>query len=259
MKKQHKKLSERIADKIEKEGDCVIWQGAMIGNSPVVSHRTEDGKYQNINIRNFRGTKMFDGATRTTRFSTTCGNPRCIAKEHIMLGGFTKEQKTYRSDAKKNDMEFNKRVFSLSVMNSAEKVAEELQVSASLVRKMLAHNTAMYPYFSVKIAEVVEVEDLKSHHIPRKEAINDLGLTPFAYNFVMDGCVVPVNDVELYLATLDQCEVRETHLVAKDENSNTATVLIASLIGANKSRGHYEKTCGEEGCVNPLHLKGVRE
>ena len=259
MERQHKKLSERIADKIEQDGDCLIWNGAMVGNCPIVAHRQADGMYRNINIRTFRGMKLYEGTKRTTRFSTSCGNPRCIAKDHIVVGGYEKEQKSYRADAKTNDMEFNKQVFALSVTKSAERVAEELQVSASLVRKILTYNTAMYPYFSVKIAEVVNVEDLLSLRVSRKDAIDDLGLTPFTYRFIMDGGMVPVNDAELYIATLDQCDVRETHLIAKDANSNTLTVLIASLIGANKCRDRYEQICDQEGCVNPLHFKGVKE
>ena len=259
MARVHKKLSERIADKIEKEGDCVIWQGAMIGNSPVVSHRAEDGKYRNVNIRTFRGMKMYEGTTVTTRFGTSCGNPRCIAKDHIVLGSFSKEQKTFKSSAKKNDMAFNKEIFAMAVTKSAEKIAEETTVSASMVRKMLAHNKAMYPYYSLKIAELVSIDDLKERRITRNDALTIYGLTPFAYSFVMNGLSVEVNDPELYVATLDQCAVNDDHLVALDDESNTGTLLTAAMYGADKSRGSHKPTCGYEGCVNPLHFKGTQK
>ena len=259
MARVHKKLSERIADKIEKEGDCVIWQGAMIGNSPVVSHRAEDGKYRNINIRAFRGMKMYEGTTVTTRFGTSCGNPRCIAKDHIVLGSFSKGPKTYRPQAKKNDMAFNKQIFALSVKTSAEQIASDTLVSASMVRKMLVQNKAMYPYYSLKIAEVVNIEDLKAGRITRNDALNVYGLSPFAYSFVMNGLSIPVNDPELYVATLDRCAVNDSHLIALDDSDDTATMLTAAMYGADQSRGSHKTTCKHEGCVNPEHIKGIHK
>lgn len=259
MARVHKKLSERIADKIEKVGECVIWHGAMIGNSPVVSHRAEDGKYRNINIRAFRGMKMYEGTTVTTRFGTSCGNPRCIAKDHIVLGSFGKRPKTYRPQAKKNDMAFNKQIFAMAVTTSAEQIASETLVSASMVRKMLVKNKAMYPYYSLKIAEVVNIEDLNACRITRNDALNVYGLSPFAYNFVMAGYFVPVNDPELYVATLDKCAVNDSHLIALDDSDDTATLLTAAMYGAEQSRGSHNPTCRHEGCVNPQHFKGIHK
>lgn len=91
MARVQRSLSDRIKGKVTQEGECLIWNGAMAGNSPVISRRLPSGGYTNLNIRNVRGMKLFPDTTVNTRFTTTCGNPRCIAKEHIILGTAKKQ------------------------------------------------------------------------------------------------------------------------------------------------------------------------
>ena len=85
MARVQRSLSDRIKSKVTHEGECLIWNGAMAGNSPVIGKRLPSGGYTNLNIRTVRGMKLFPDTTVNTRFTTTCGNPRCIAKNILFL------------------------------------------------------------------------------------------------------------------------------------------------------------------------------
>lgn len=49
--REHKSLSERVKANIEMVDGCLIWKGAMSGNTPVVGKRREDGTYRNLSVR----------------------------------------------------------------------------------------------------------------------------------------------------------------------------------------------------------------
>ena len=138
MARVQRSISDRIKGKVTLEGECLIWNGSMAGNSPVIGKRLPSGGYTNLNIRTARGMKLFPDTTVNTRFTTTCGNPRCIAKEHIILGTTKKqsERRVRRGDTKSN-MEANKKLFSLIVHTEATYLVSNLNVSYSTVLKML--------------------------------------------------------------------------------------------------------------------------
>lgn len=249
MARMQRSLSDRIKDKVVREGECLIWNGAMSGNSPVIGKRLSDGKYTNINIRTVRGMKLFPDTTVNTRFTTTCGNPRCIAKEHIILGTAKKqsERRVRRGDTKSN-MEANKKLFSLIVHTEATYLVSDLNVSHSTILKMLKLNTSMYPYFLIKLKEHCDLDEVRDSD--QSDAVIKLQfkLSTFALNFIRK-----CNEDELekaykrgdsidaemeYIELLDNCEVHNDHLVLKDGVDITPP---------------YKCACGYEGCVNPLH------
>lgn len=162
MARVQRSLSERIKANSTQEGECLIWKGAMAGNSPVIGKRLPDGTYTNLNIRTVRGMKLFPDTTVNTRFTTTCGNPRCFAKDHIVIGTATKQapRRVRRGDTK-SDMAANKKLFSLVVHTEATMVGEQLNVSYATVLKMLKNNTSMYPYFLIKLKEHCNLDDVR--------------------------------------------------------------------------------------------------
>lgn len=249
MARVQRSLSERIKGKVTHEGECLIWNGAMAGNSPVIGKRLPSGGYTNLNIRNVRGMKLFPDTTVNTRFTTTCGNPRCIAKEHIILGTAKKQaQRRVRRGDTKSNMEANKKLFSLIVHTEATYLVSDLNVSHSTILKMLKLNTSMYPYFLIKLKEhcdLVEVRDSDQSDTVIKLQFK---LSTFALNFIRkcdedelekaykrDDSI----DAEMeYIEFLDNCEVHNDHLILKDGVDITP---------------QYKCTCGYERCVNPLH------
>lgn len=249
MARVQRSLSERVKAKVVREGECLIWNGAMSGNSPVIGKRLSNGKYTNLNIRTVRGMKLFSGTTVNTRFTTTCGNPRCIAKEHIILGTAKKqvERRVRRGDTKSN-MEANKKLFSLIAHTETTYLVSELNVSHSTILKMLKLNTSMYPYFLIKLKEHCNLDEVRDSDQSDTVIKLQFKLSTFALNFIRK-----CNEDELekaykqgdtydadmeYIEFLDNCEVHNDHLVLKDG------VDITPL---------YKCSCGYEGCVNPMH------
>lgn len=249
MARVQQSLSERVKAKVVREGECLIWKGAMSGNSPVIGKRLSSGNYTNLNIRTVRGMKLFSGTTVNTRFTTTCGNPRCIAKEHIILGTAKKqgERRVRRGDTKSN-MEANKKLFSLVVHTEASYLDVEINVSCSTILKMLKMNTCMYPYFLMKLEEHCDLDEVRDSDQSDSWIKQKFKLSTFALNFIRtckdkgyekaykrDGSI----DVEMeYIEFLDNCEVHNDHLVLKDGVDITPP---------------YKCSCDYEGCVNPLH------
>jgi len=238
-----------VKAKVVCEGECLIWNGAMSGNSPVIGKRLSNGRYTNLNIRTVRGMKLFSGTTVNTRFTTTCGNPRCIAKEHIILGTAKKqvERRVRRGDTKSN-MEANKKLFSLIVHTETTYLVSELNVSHSTILKMLKLNTSMYPYFLIKLKEHCNLDEVRDSDQSDTVIKLQFKLSTFALNFIRK-----CNEDELekaykqgdtydadmeYIEFLDNCEVHNDHLVLKDGVDITPP---------------YKCSCGYEGCVNPMH------
>lgn len=249
MARVQRSLTDRIKDKVTPEGECLIWNGAMAGNSPIISRRLPSGGYTNLNIRNVRGMKLFPGTTVNTRFTTTCGNPRCIAKEHIILGTAKKqgERRVRRGDTKSN-MEANKKLFSLIVHTEATYLVSELNVSHSTILKMLKLNTSMYPYLLIKLKEHCDLEEVRDSDQSDTVIKLQYKLSTFALNFIRKCKEDELEkaykrgdsvDAEMeYIEFLDNCEVHNDHLVFKDGVDITPP---------------YKCSCGYEGCVNPMH------
>ncbi len=267
-----KKLSERVKAKLVQEGDCLIWKGAMVGQSPVIGVRQEDGSYRNLNIRAFRGTKIYEGTTLTTIFKTSCGNPRCVAKEHIILGSPLAGRTFFRAGAKKNLMDVNKKIFDLAVTMAAEDMADEVGLAPTAIRKILAENTAMYPYFTIRLAAHCNLEDVKAFTGTQNAAREYFNISQFAWRFVKGNKMQTVRDEEMYIKLLDECEVRGPHLVWVGDTAGGTPVsgalgskrrdafklLVAAVHGGSKSHLFEGCSCGFEGCINPFHVGGAK-
>lgn len=249
MARVQQSISERVKAKVVREGECLIWKGAMSGNSPVIGKRLSSGNYTNLNIRTARGMKLFSDTTANTRFTTTCGNPRCIAKEHIILGTAKKqgERRVRRGDTKSN-MEANKKLFSLVVHTEASYLDVEINVSCSTVLKMLKMNTCMYPYFLMKLEEHCDLDEVRDSDQSDSWIKQQFKLSTFALNFIRTckdkGYEKAYNRGDThdegmeYIDFLNNCEVHNDHLVLKDGVDITPP---------------YKCSCGYEGCVNPMH------
>lgn len=263
----HKTISERVKANIEMVDGCLIWKGAMSGNSPVIGKRMADGSYRNVNVRYLFARKKFDGITERTRLKPSCGNPRCVHREHIELGTTPTKERRARSGSQKSNMQRNKELFTLAVYLTAEKMVEKANVSAGAIRNMLNHNTAMYPFFAYQLRQLRDVEAIRNDDRSNQEMMNEYNLSPFALKFIRAGNDYRLKDEDLYLKLLDECEVHNDHLVWVGEYQGATPItrafkrgrkvdglFVSSVYGGNYQEVELKCSCGYNGCVNPYHF-----
>ena len=264
--REHKSIAERVKENLEIVGDCLIWKGAMSGNSPIITKRNKDGSYRNVNVRYLFARKKFEGITERTRTKTSCGDPRCVNREHIELGTMTKVDRRVRSGSPKCNMTRNKEVFTLAIRLSADDMVEKVNASASAIRNMLRDNTAMYPFFAYQLSQLRDLEEIRDDDRSDREIRNEYNLSRFALEFIKAGKEYPINDPEIYLRLLDECEVHKDHLVWVGEFSGKTPItrmfktgrkvdglLLSSVYGGNYQNVELKCSCGYDGCVNPYH------
>lgn len=265
--REHKSLSERVKANIEIVDECLIWKGAMSGNTPVVGKRREDGTYRNISVRFLFARKKFEGITERTRLKTSCGNPRCVHREHLELGTFVKKERRVRSGSPKTNMQLNKEVFTLAISMTADLMSEKVNYSSAAVRNILRLNTAMYPYFAYQLRQLRDVEAIRNDDRSDQELMADYKLSPFALNFIKQGNDYPLRDEDLFLKLLDDCEVHNDHLIWNGEFQGKTPItrtfkrgrkvdglFLSAVRGGNFQEIELTCSCGYDGCVNPYHF-----
>lgn len=264
--RQCKTLADRVRENVEKVGDCLIWKGAMAGNCPVVARRLADGTYRNSNVRYLFARGKFEGITERTRLKTSCGNPRCVSRNHIELGTITTKERRARSGSPKANMQRNKEVFTLAIKMSSEAMSVKVNAAGSSIRKMLLQNTAMYPYFAYQLRQLRDVEAIRNDDRPDNILMKEYDISQFALDFIKAGNDYPLKDEDLYLKLLDDCEVHNDHLIWVGEFSGTSPItrafkrgrkadglFISALYGGNHQEKELKCSCGYDGCVNPYH------
>lgn len=240
----------RIAVRCVKQGDCIVWQGAMAGNTPVLSVRNEQGVPRNLNIRKFMAELESDGQCDAGRTRSICGNPRCIAPDHIDCGTMRVAQKRNHFGATKNGMQLNKKVIKLAVAHTIAEIRAETGVSDAHISTILRSNTAMHPYFYQAVLKHCDVEKVLADDQSDIDIRETYRLSRFALDFIQRQTVYPMVDFDSYDAALNSCEVHGSHLVCVSMLHNREEVadeLQRAVFGAYIG----SQTCGYEGCVNP--------
>lgn len=263
-----KKLVDRVKANIEMVDGCLIWKGAMSGNSPVIAKRKADGTYRNVNVRYLFARKKFPEITERTRIKTSCGNPRCVNREHLELGTMMKKARRVRSGSPKTNIVLNKEVFTLAVGMTADAMAEKANISAAAIRNMLKMNTAMYPFFAYQLRQLRDIEAIRNDDREDRALMTEHNLSPFALKFIKEGNDYPLNDEDLYLKLLDECEVHNDHLVWVGEFSGKTPIthafgrgrkanglFLSALRGGNYQDIELKCSCGYDCCVNPYHYE----
>lgn len=256
MARVSKKLSERVKEKLVREDDCIIWTGAMAGGSPVIA-KMKDGQWRNMNIRAMQGVKRYPDTTLRTQFKTTCGNPRCIKPEHIVIGRQTINERRCRSGTRKANAAVNIAVFDAVVRQSLDQASSEVNLAHSSLVNIIRHNTAMYPYFYTLLDEICDVNGVKNSDQSRVALAEQYNISIFAVEFLQKHTYEPIKDVDAFKRLLVECEVHNDHLVwVGDEVENPQELLGKAAFGAafnNKKKC----TCGYKGCVNPYHYEDI--
>lgn len=267
-----KTLSERVKEGLTVEGDCLVWKGAMSGNTPVISKRRADGTYRNVSVRFLLARKKFENITERTRLKTSCGNPRCVKREHIELGTMVNKERRVRSGSPKADMKMNKEVFTLAISMTADVMAEKVNYSAAAIRNVLKMNSAMYPYFNLQLGRLRDVDAIRNDDRSDGAIMNEYRISPFALAFIKENKEYNIADEELYLKLLDECEVHNDHLVwvgefqgktpisrAFNTGRKATNLLISAVFGGNYQEVDLKCSCGYEGCINPYHIGETNE
>lgn len=251
---------------------CLIWKGAMSGNTPVVTKRIADGTYRNVSVRFLFARKKFDDINERTRLKTSCGNPRCVHREHIELGTMVKKERRNRKGSPKSDIKLNKEVFTLAISMTADVMAEKVNYSAAAIRNVLRMNTAMYPFFDCQLRKLRDVEEIRNDDRSDSVIMDEYRLSPFALAFIKENKEYHIADEELYLKLLDECEVHNDHLVwggefqgktpitrAFNTGRKATNLFISAVFGGNYQDVDLKCSCGYEGCINPYHIGEINE
>lgn len=267
-----KTLSERVKEGLTVEGDCLVWKGAMSGNTPVISKRRADGTYRNVSVRFLFARKKFEDITERTRLKTSCGNPRCVNREHIELGTMVNKERRVRRGSPKADMKLNKEVFTLAVTMTADVMAEKVNYSAAAIRNMLKMNTAMYPYFNLQLGRLRDVDAIRNDDRSDSVIMDEYRISPFTLAFIKDNKDYKIADEELYLNLLNECEVHNDHLVWVGEFNGATPItrmfntgrkanalFVSAAYGGNYQDVDLKCGCGYEGCINPYHIGETNE
>lgn len=267
-----KTLSERVKEGLTVEGDCLVWKGAMSGNTPVISKRRVDGTYRNVSVRFLLARKKFENITERTRLKTSCGNPRCVKREHIELGTMVNKERRVRSGSPKANMKMNKEVFTLAISMTADVMAEKVNYSATTIRNVLKMNTAMYSFFNLQLRRLRDVDAIRNDDRSDGAIMNEYRISPFALAFIKENKEYNIADEELYLKLLDECEVHNDHLVwvgefqgktpitrAFNTGRKATNLLISAVFGGNYQEVDLKCSCGYEGCINPYHIGETNE
>ena len=251
---------------------CLIWKGAMSGNTPVITKRRADGTYRNVSVRFLFARKKFDDINERTRLKTSCGNPRCVHREHIELGTMVKKERRNRKGSPKSDIKLNKEVFTLAISMTADVMAEKVNYSAAAIRNVLRMNTAMYPFFDCQLRKLRDVEEIRNDDRSDSVIMDEYRLSPFALAFIKENKEYHIADEELYLKLLDDCEVHNDHLVwvgefqgktpitrAFNTGRKATNLFISAVYGGNYQDVDLKCSCGYEGCINPYHIGEINE
>lgn len=257
MARETKKLSERIQEKLTRDGDCIIWKGAMAGGSPVIA-KLKDGKWRNMNIRAMQGVKRYPDTTLKTRFKTSCGNPRCVTPAHIILGSQSFVTRRCRSGTKKANTENNIAIFKAMVQGGVEEAVTAANLSHGTTTQILYDNMAMYPYFYTLLNEVCDVEAIKSSDKSHALLAETYNISLFAVEFLRKYNFSPIYDLDMFERLLMNCEVHKEHLIwVGEEVDDVVGMLYKAAFGAAIPNG-AKKVCDYDHCVNPYHYEVIK-
>jgi hypothetical protein len=77
---------ERIKARCEEDGDCLIWQGKVYPkNGHPAATEWIDGKDCHVGVRRRAYEEYHKVKLTADQYVATCGNPACLAKEHLHL------------------------------------------------------------------------------------------------------------------------------------------------------------------------------
>jgi hypothetical protein len=72
-----------IKERCTEDGDCLLWTGKTNGKGQPMAVETVEGKTKSVTIRR-RAYELYQRKPLHKGLQvTTCGNPRCLAKEHL--------------------------------------------------------------------------------------------------------------------------------------------------------------------------------
>lgn len=263
-----KTLKEIVANNSRMQGDCLLWTGSLIRGRPS-ARQYINGKYLNTDLQRYLAINKFGlDPNEAVSIRTTCGNPKCITKEHIELS--KREIKTRQLSSMKsvsNDMKSNKTVFKMAVTKGYRLIGNALNITHTSAR-LLLKNEAMLPFFQVNLQEHTgkSLTELRSEDID--EVVAKYKLSKFARTFIESGQTFNLHDEELYCHLLDECVVFKSHLIWLGEFKNdtpVSSVLVRyklnainlfmyATFGFDLDR-KFITTCGMKNCVNPYHYK----
>ena len=267
-----KTLKEAVTESSIVEGKCRLWQKKLRHETrPIAVTQDGYGAYKQIDLHLFLARKKFNiPEGKYIRVKTTCGHANCINPDHIELDNIKRSVFVNRRNSKRSNARNNMMVFSLAVTESLAFIAKKLKMNRGTIAAMLDNNTAMLPYFQLKIqAHLGDVSIAELRQTGATESqLQEYGLAPHAISYILSEQNYYIVDEDLYVNLISECEVLGDHLVWCGKVVNGAAVSNALnsrfehaaklfYYCATRIKPLYIPTCncGHKDCINPFHLE----
>lgn len=247
---------------VKKEGDCIVWTGAVCKWGPHIEYRVYGKRAQAYPQRVALLKKYNLDPKKRYRYSTTCGNPRCLNEDHLVLhkDGELRVRNDYKKSVVHNII-LNLSVFS-EVKLGVTSIAKAYNIAPSAVYRIYK-NTALFPYFQRCIESALpsgtSIADIRRENLSIREIKKKYGLSAFAAEYVARDYDYKVHNFDIYEHLLLNCSVHLDHLVWRKASciDEARRNFMIAMFGEAKD-AVYRCTCGVDSCVNPYHLAEVK-
>lgn len=272
-----KSLKEAVLNNSHVEGDCRIWDGAIInGKRPVANISLPDGTKKIVDLQRHLAIKRFNlPVDKRISLTTSCGNPRCITGDHIVLldkRPSSERTKCYNRDSKTQNMEFNKAVMRHSLSGGIDYVADNTGLTLNVILRIRQKNTCMLPYFYELMRMHLGVKKMQEIALSDKNKVemrSYFGVPDFVVKVLKENEFPPIRDFDLYNKLLDECNAYKEHLVWKgkflrgepvsnalDGTYRSARKLMTYALFGTPLDSQGESECGFEHCINTYCTRG---
>lgn len=272
-----KSLKEAVQNNSHIDGDCRIWNGYMrYGKRPQADIKCPDGSIKQVDLQRHLAIKRFNlPVDKRVSLTTSCGNPRCINGDHLVLLKHKvqkKETKLSRRTRKNVDMATNKAVMLHSIGGGIDYVADKTGLSLGLILRIRQKNSCMLPYFYELMRTHIGSDKMREIALSDKNKVamrSFFEVPDFVVKVIKENEFAPIHDFDLYSALLDECKAYMEHLVwngkflqgepvskAFDGTYRSARKLMAYALFGTPIDSQESGQCVFENCINPYCTRG---
>lgn len=272
-----KSLKEAVLNNSHIQGECRIWDGSMrYGKRPQALITQPDGSKKWVDLQRHLAIKRFNlPVDKRISLTTSCGNPRCINGDHLILLEKVIRPETTRMSmrARKNaDMSLNKAVMMYSLDGGIDYVADKTGLSLGVILRIRQKNSCMYPYFFELMRAKLGSKKMQEIALSDKNKVemrSYFEVPDFVVKMLKENDYPPIHDFDLYNALLDECSAYMEHLVwngkflhgepvskALDGTYRSARKLMTYALFGTPLDSQGESECGFQHCINPYCTRG---
>jgi hypothetical protein len=147
-------LLDYLTPRVKEDADCWIWQRGLTSNGTPTMHPTG---HKQTSVRRWLAQQMGKAIPANYVATNTCGNPRCVAPDHLLIAsrsklgkltdartGFTRtpQRRKKISDSKRATAKLNpEAVRAIRAAKSSVKVAQEYGIAKATAIRIRAYES----------------------------------------------------------------------------------------------------------------------